>query len=259
MRRRKSRRLQLPFPYSAFIRFATESFVTKGYRQTRLQDIVYDTMVAKGSVYTYVQSKEALFFLALYWADHVRSPRPHRRRPVQAPDPETMRKYVLERLEPIGALPKLDTEPPARTLKEARRELGAALYQIYRQFTRNRTSVRLIARCRREHPVLAAMPAKPMGLPAVPKIARFLEIHQENLPKGQHPLLLASITVRALAYFGVYRPYPPLACRASSLMMGAALVDMLVRGTLRPTRRPERLHRPRRIHAIPKPIGGYAD
>ena len=48
---------------------ATEVFIERGYRLTQMADIARAVGVAKGTLYGYVESKEALFELCLEHAD----------------------------------------------------------------------------------------------------------------------------------------------------------------------------------------------
>ena len=52
---------------------ATRVFIEGGYKRTQMADVADAMGVAKGTVYLYVESKEALFDLAVRLAD---SPRP---------------------------------------------------------------------------------------------------------------------------------------------------------------------------------------
>jgi Bacterial regulatory proteins, tetR family len=48
---------------------ATRVFIAQGYRRTQVADVAEAMRVAKGTVYLYVESKEALFDAALRYAD----------------------------------------------------------------------------------------------------------------------------------------------------------------------------------------------
>ena len=57
---------------------ATSVFLEQGYRRTQMADVAARMGVAKGTVYLYVESKEALFDAVIRHADH--------REPLQLPD-----------------------------------------------------------------------------------------------------------------------------------------------------------------------------
>ena len=48
---------------------ATQVFITQGYRRTQMADVAKALGVAKGTLYLYVESKEALFDLVVRSAD----------------------------------------------------------------------------------------------------------------------------------------------------------------------------------------------
>ena len=77
---------------------ATEVFIQRGYRLTQMADVARAVGVAKGSLYRYVASKEALFALCLRYADHGPSvPRPAQL-PIETPKPGQLASYVKQRL-----------------------------------------------------------------------------------------------------------------------------------------------------------------
>src|SRR4030095_17158399 len=73
-------------------------FIEQGYARTQMADVAAALGVAKGTVYLYVESKEALFDLVARYAD---AARPFERKPplpVRTPKPGATIKYVRERL-----------------------------------------------------------------------------------------------------------------------------------------------------------------
>src|SRR5512134_3176852 len=81
------------------IEAATAVFLEQGYRRTQVADVAARMGLAKGSVYTYVESKEALFHAVLLNAD---------------------------RAEPLGlpAVLPVPTPPPGATLEEVRKRVA---------------------------------------------------------------------------------------------------------------------------------------
>jgi AcrR family transcriptional regulator len=64
---------------------ATRVFIERGYRDTQMADVAAAMGVAKGTVYLYVESKEALFDLSLRYADAAKPPAAPRRLPIGTP------------------------------------------------------------------------------------------------------------------------------------------------------------------------------
>jgi AcrR family transcriptional regulator len=65
-----------PDRFRQLIEVATETFIARGYRMTQMADVADALGVAKGTVYGYVESKEALLDMALRFADGHQAPSP---------------------------------------------------------------------------------------------------------------------------------------------------------------------------------------
>ncbi|HIF91679.1 MAG TPA: TetR/AcrR family transcriptional regulator [Myxococcales bacterium] len=57
--------------FDQLVRAATEVFIATGYRQTQLSDVAREVGVAKGTLYGYVESKDALLALCLIHGDQI--------------------------------------------------------------------------------------------------------------------------------------------------------------------------------------------
>src|SRR5215813_2441807 len=86
--------------FQSLLEAATAVFLEQGYRRTQIADVAERLGVAKGSIYTYVESKEALFDFALRHADGLEPVQLPDTLPVATPPPgstlETVRKRVAE-------------------------------------------------------------------------------------------------------------------------------------------------------------------
>jgi len=90
-----------PIPENRFeqlLEAATRVFIAQGYRRTQIADVAAEMGVAKGTIYLYVESKEALFAAALRHAD-ARAPLVSELElPLAAPPPAAMKRELEERL-----------------------------------------------------------------------------------------------------------------------------------------------------------------
>src|SRR4030095_796165 len=102
---------------------ATEVFIAHGYQRTQMADIAAALGVAKGTLYLYVESKDALFDLVLRCAD-VEQPFAHRP-PLALPtdQPGATLRCVRERLAANQPLPVLAAALSRQRVTEARTEL----------------------------------------------------------------------------------------------------------------------------------------
>ena len=143
--------------FDQLIDTATQVFIEQGYRRTQMADIADAMGVAKGTLYLYVESKEALFDLACRWAD---APRPLVRPavlPVPTPVAGAMLAFVAERLARERALPALAAALSRRRVGDVGDELAAIVGELYDVLARNRRGLKLIDRSARDLPDLAAL------------------------------------------------------------------------------------------------------
>lgn len=130
---------------------ATEVFIARGYRLTQMADVAEAIGVSKGTLYGYVESKEALFGLCLFQAD--RSGK--LRRPVTLPVPTPKRgelaaavKRALADQSILGALAAASARERA---EDPRAEVEAVVRELYETLERFHKAIKLIDRCA-DHP-----------------------------------------------------------------------------------------------------------
>src|SRR5512138_1497587 len=80
------------------IEVATRIFVERGYRPTQMADVADALGVAKGTVYGYVESKEALFDAAVRFADDLEAAPATDALPLRSPPAGSTVAFVRARL-----------------------------------------------------------------------------------------------------------------------------------------------------------------
>jgi AcrR family transcriptional regulator len=140
---------------AALIACAARVFIRQGYRRTQMADVAEALGVAKGTLYLYVESKEALFDLV---ARHADGPPPASLAlPVKTPEPGATLRFLRERLAadraPVALLEALDGRRP----KEPRAELESIARELYDTLARNRLGIKLLDSSARDMPELAAL------------------------------------------------------------------------------------------------------
>jgi len=147
-----------PERFDQLVRTAAEVFIRSGYRRTQMADVADALGVAKGTVYLYVESKEALFDVV---ARHIDEDAPipcPRKLPLRTPSTAATLKLVRERILAQGRIAPLDdalsvTRPP----RDARGELEEIALASYDVLYRNRRGIKLIDRSSVDRPDLAAL------------------------------------------------------------------------------------------------------
>jgi AcrR family transcriptional regulator len=136
---------------------ATRVFVEQGYRRTQMSDVADALGVAKGTVYLYVESKEALFDLVVRAADAPRPLRPPGPLPLRTPKAGATLRYVRDRLAAGAQLATLTAALQRKRTRDARAELRGICEELYAVLARNRHGIQLIDRSARDQPELAAL------------------------------------------------------------------------------------------------------
>ena len=139
------------------VEVATRVFIEQGYAKTQMADVATALGVAKGTVYLYVESKEALFDIVARYAD---APRPFEKKPplpVRTPRPGATIKYVRERLAQSQVPPSLAKALAQNRVNDVRAEFDAIVHELYDTLAANRWGIKLLDRSAQDFPELAAV------------------------------------------------------------------------------------------------------
>src|SRR6185503_7216559 len=113
---------------SRLVEVATSVFIEQGFRHTRMDDVADALGVAKGTLYLYVESKEALFDLVCRSADAPFETLPTL--PLRTPASGATVRYIGERFAVGQVMPAL-VEALVGGNSLARDEIGAIVGDIY--------------------------------------------------------------------------------------------------------------------------------
>jgi AcrR family transcriptional regulator len=197
--------------FHALIESATAVFLEQGYRRTQIADVATRMGVAKGSIYTYVESKEALFDCALRDAD---SPDPiplPDTLPVPAPLRGSTLEMVRKRVAEEGALPALIAALSRTRVTDVRRELEAILGELYDKLARHRTAIKLLDRCAHDYPELAEVWHREGREGALALLVRYLDdrARRRRLRRFEDTAIAARIVLETLVFWAVHRHWDP--------------------------------------------------
>ena len=141
-----------PDRIAELVRTATQVFIAQGYRRTQMADVAAALELAKGTVYLYVESKEALFDLVVRNADGAEPLPGLSDLPFPTPKPgETLRR-VRKRLEAHRAPPSLLRALNGRASSDARTEVEAISRELYDTLSANRVGIKLMDSSSRDTP-----------------------------------------------------------------------------------------------------------
>jgi AcrR family transcriptional regulator len=111
---------------------ATDVFIAQGYRRTQMADVAAATGLAKGTLYLYVESKDALFDVVLRNADREGAVETPSTLPVPTPKPGATVEYVAAALAERQAFPALTGALARRSPGDVRGELDGILRDVRR-------------------------------------------------------------------------------------------------------------------------------
>lgn len=136
---------------------ATRVFIESGYTRTQMADIAEAMGVAKGTVYLYVESKEALFDLAVRLADAPRPLEPPKELPLPTPPRDATANYVALQLAESPVPPLLESLIAKAKRGDARFELEMFVRELYDDLCRHRHGLKLVDQSAKDLPELAAV------------------------------------------------------------------------------------------------------
>jgi AcrR family transcriptional regulator len=229
-----------PIPEDRFqdlIEAATAVFLEQGYRRTQVADVAARMGVAKGSIYTYVESKEALFDCVLRYADrpgHVDLPEAL---PVATPRPGATLDMVQRRLAEEGALPALTAALSRKRVADVRAELETVLRELYDAQARHRTAIKLLDRCALDYPELAKLWYGAGRDGALSLLARYFDdrTRRGRLGRFEEGAIAVRIVLETLVFWAVHRHWDPSPQAVSEETARRTVVDFVVRALLSPS------------------------
>jgi AcrR family transcriptional regulator len=197
--------------FEELIRAATAVFLEQGYRRTQVADVAARMGLSKGSLYTYVESKEALFDCVLRHADRIAPLAMPEKLPVATPPPGSALEVVQQRLAQEGALPALEAALARRRFADVEAELRAVLGELYDALARHRISIKLLDRCAPDYPELAKLWYRETRERALLQLGAYLEqrARRGHLRRLGDPALAARIVIETLAFWAVHRHWDP--------------------------------------------------
>jgi AcrR family transcriptional regulator len=132
---------------------ATEVFIARGYHRAQMSEVSEAIGVAKGTLYGYVESKDALFALCLFHADRAGLMERPETLPVPTPRPGALSTLVKQALSDQSTPDALAQALARERADDPLAELEAVVRGFYETLERFHRAIKLIDRCS-DHPEL---------------------------------------------------------------------------------------------------------
>ncbi len=190
---------------------ATRVFIAQGYRRTQMADVADALGVAKGTLYLYVESKEALFDLVARYADAERPFRDPPSLPVASPQPGATLKYVRQRLAENQTLGALSSALARQRVTDVRGEIKAIVTELYDAMARNRHGLKLLDRSAPDMPELAALWFEGARGGLIAGLGHYLQdrIRRGKLRSVPDTALMARLIIETVVFWAVHRHWDP--------------------------------------------------
>lgn len=226
--------------FRQLIEVATRIFVERGYRPTQMADVADALGVAKGTIYGYVESKEALFDAAVRFADDPESAPPLDALPLRSPPDGSTVAFVRERLATEAQELALVRALGSRTVpRDGAPELAEVVRDLYRRMYRNRRALKLVDRCALDHPELGAVWFEEGRWGQVALLGEYLQrrVSQGRLRAVPSVPFAARAILEAIATWAIHMPWDASPRPLVEAETEDALVDLLVHAFAKESRR----------------------
>ena len=211
---------------------ALGTFLELGYRGTKLQEVAERAGVSVGSLYSYVENKEALFELVLLTALH-QPPPPVGSLPYKSAHGPDHISWVWERLQAFAHFPKLEAaaareEPPTDALaefEEVLREIWAWQSHYWR-------AIELIERCAKEWPDLHILYYRQFRRGAFAQASALIERRMAQGVIRRYPDAPTAlrVIVENIAFFAMHRHIRPDSASLDEDTSRETVIRLLVTG-----------------------------
>ena len=176
-----------------------------------MDDVAIALGVAKGTLYVYVESKDALFDLVVRCADREEMFAEVPRLPVPTPKRGATIAYVRQQLAENQTLPTLATALTRTRSAAPRGEFQQIVRELYDAVERNRYGIKLLDRSARDQPELAALWFEGAREGLLAALTEYLkrEIRRGTMMEVNDVAVAARLIIETVVFWGVHRYWDP--------------------------------------------------
>jgi AcrR family transcriptional regulator len=206
-------------------------FAEKGYARTQMADVARAMGVSQGTLYNYVESKEALFALLVEHGLAAEGELPDATElPVATPPPGATAQRLRARLAELTQLPVLAEALGRRAPKDAAGELAGVVDELYGLIARTWRAAAAIERSALDQPELAALYFVEMRRSIIERLTRYLDsrIKSHDFRGVPDTATAARLILEAIAWFAWHRHGDPDSAMIDDETARATVVDFVV-------------------------------
>lgn len=212
-------------------------FCRQGYERAQVADVAKVMGVAAGTIYLYVEGKEALFDLVIRhtaaedpeWLDDIEVP-------VPTPEPGSTLEFLRGVFGRKGQWPLLAAALKLPAAVEPRAELDGVVREQYRLMARHRRGLMLLMRSALEFPGLSEVFVLGLRKRLLEGLGQYLTL---RIAAGQVRSLVdvaatAAVITQTIAWANLQRPFDPGLNALAEEAVENATVDLIVAGLFQP-------------------------
>jgi len=222
-----------PDRIARLVEAAIRVFAQKGFRRAQMADIAEEMSLSTGSLYNYVESKEALFFLVVdrgFGEPSKQSPS----LPIPTPKPGAIVRRLRERIRETVRQPLLDVALSKKTADDPKAELAGILRELYRLLYRVADATNVIDRSALDLPDLAKLWYGEMRGGMVARLASLIELRAKagQYRKLPHAAAAARLLLETIVWFARNRRNDPASEEITDQIAETTTIDFLVNGLI---------------------------
>jgi AcrR family transcriptional regulator len=185
---------------------ALRVFSAKGFKRAQMDDVAAEMGVSKGTVYNYVESKEALFYLLVERAFGGSTDLPAEL-PVRTPKPGATIRRLRTRLTEGARLPALQTALARPSAPDPATELEVIVREFYAIISVTRRAMTMLERSAADLPDVAELWYGDIRQPVIDSLTLYLERRMAagELRQVPDPAIAARLILETITWFARHR------------------------------------------------------
>ncbi len=231
-------RTRLETRIADLIQAGTGVFLEKGYRRTQIADVARAMGVAPGTIYLYVESKEALFDLVIRATTSPEIVNSLQDVPFKTPAHKATLSFIRKALERESRIESLETAlgVSSSSRKDPLLELGGIVKELYAKASKGWLALKLIERSALDWPELAALWFGEHRFRILDQLTRYFELRMGSgdLRAAPHAPTAARLVLEMIAAFAVHcrTDHPSQAAQLDAQIAEATVADAILNAYL---------------------------
>ena len=221
---------------------ALRVFARQGLKHTRMSDIAKEMGVAQGSLYNYVESKDALFFWLVDRGLDPGDTQDPGAFPVRTPKPEALLRRVREQIGQAFALPHLDAALKRPRAKDVGAELTGIVEELYARTLATRLQAAALERSALDVPELFTLFFIHVRRGLLTRLSQYIDqrIRTGQFAQIPDPMVAARFVLETITFFGRHRFSDPDLPSGDEEIVKRTMVQLIVRSLTGPAPRARR-------------------